>query len=101
MGFYDGPVLLALLDLVKGYPNTAMAYIGIFVVNGAMGNRGLGTALMEELCGYLKSAGVSSVRLAYEKQNPQAARFWTKNGFCAIGEVEHTRRHMVIAERIL
>lgn len=101
VGFYKNERLLAVLDLIDGYPDGQTAYIGFFMVDAARSGRGLGTALIGELCEYLRAAGFSRVRLAYGVNNPQAARFWTKNAFVPLRRVEHSFGQMIAAERDL
>lgn len=93
--------LLAALDLILGYPDETRAYIGFFLVHGAHAGRGLGTAMIGELCAALKDADVQAIRLAYDKSDPRASHFWTKNGFRALCETDHEFGHMVVAEKIL
>lgn len=101
VGYYDGARLAALLDLVAGYPDPDTAYIGLFMVDGTRAGRGLGTSLMEELFAALKAVGFGAVRLGYEKDNPQASRFWQKNGLIAQREAAHAYGTMVVARRAL
>lgn len=101
LGYYDGAGLMAILDLVDGYPTPDTAYLGLFMVDGARSGKGLGTALIGELCEALRQAGFHSVRLAYGKNNSQAARFWIKNGFTPLREVSHRFGTMLVAERRL
>lgn len=101
VGYYDGARLTALLDLVAGYPDARTAFIGFFMVDGTRAGRGLGTALVEELCAALAAEGFGAVQLCYGKGNPQSARFWQKNGFAARGETAHEYGAMVVARRAL
>lgn len=89
LGFFDGGRLLAVLDLIGGYPEADVAFIGFFMVHGDCAGRGLGTGIIGELFAALRAAGFQSVRLAYEKSNPQSKHFWTKNGFRPLREVTH------------
>lgn len=101
VGLYDSDGLVAVLDVVDGFPDASTVFIGFFMINGTKSNKGIGSAVINALCAYLKSEGRSSVRLAYVKENPQAAHFWTKNMFCPIFEVNDERGHLVVGERAL
>lgn len=108
LGFYDGPGghsgrgrLTAILDLITEYPDARTAYIGLFMVDGARAGQGLGTALLGELFAALKAAGFNSVRLCFQKSNPQSGAFWTKNGFSAVKEIPHAYGVMIAAQREL
>lgn len=101
VGYYDGNSLVALLDLVVGYPDSRLAFIGLFMVHGSFSGQGVGTGLVGEICTHLKNEGFAAVRLAYAKDNPQASHFWIKNGFVALSEVRQDGGEYIVAERVL
>lgn len=102
VGFYQDNRLIALLDLIAGYPAQDTAYIGWFILDCTLQGRGLGTAMISELLSALKPAGFRAVRLAYVQNNPQSARFWQKNGFVPSGSpVDTAPRTLQAAERRL
>ena len=98
--FFKG-IRVAVMDLVEGYPEADAAYIGFFMMNAAYQGRGLGSALVGETAAYLKSAGKTSLRLDIDRDNPQSNRFWKKNGFRVIKEVERSGHALLVAERPL
>lgn len=101
LGFYQGASLTALLDLVAGYPEPETAFIGFFMMHGACAGQGAGSALITELARALRDAGFAALQLGYEKSNPQASRFWRKNGFAAQREVAHEYGQIIVARRAL
>lgn len=102
VGFYHEGGLIALLDLITGYPAPGTVYIGWFITDAATQGRGLGTEIISELLSVLKQAGFDTVRLAYVQSNPQSARFWRKNGFLPAGPlVENGPRTLQVMERRL
>lgn len=102
LGFYDGERLLAVMDLLNGYPRENIAYIGFFMVDSSIQKKGIGTSMIAEVCEYLKAAGFYSVQLAWVKGNPQAEHFWIKNHFIKRKETSSSAAESVIlAERIL
>ena len=101
IGFYDGNTMVAIMDLIDGYPAGANAYIGFFMMNKKLQGRQNGSAIIQETCCYLKKAGFAAVRLAIDKGNPQSTHFWKKNGFCVVKEVEQDGGTLLVAERIL
>lgn len=89
VGFYDGERLLAIMDLVLGYPCGNTAWIGLFMVEAREQGRGIGSGIIEECVRFLNNQGYPKIRLAYAKGNPQSERFWVKNGFRRVGnEIE-------------
>ena len=85
LGFYEGEALLAVMDLILGFPNEETAFIGFFMMNKQCQGKGTGTALMEETYACLKEFGFQFVRLCFAKGNPQSEHFWLKNGFARTG----------------
>lgn len=103
LGFYeDGAARpAAILDLITDYPEVRMAWIGLFMVDGARAGKGLGTALLQEILAALQAEGFTVVRLGYQKSNPQSGAFWTKNGFVKQKELAHEYGAMIVAQRSL
>lgn len=87
LGFFDGNRLVALLDLVLGYPNRDTAFIGLFMLEQAYQGKGVGSAIISDYAAYLKRGGFAKLRLAVDQGNPQSLGFWTKNGFTLTGEI--------------
>ena len=86
VGFFGGEKLAAVLDLIVSYPDDSAAFIGFFMTDVQCQNQGVGTRIVTELCRSLKELGYKKVCLGVDKGNPQSRAFWTKNGFCRIGE---------------
>ena len=101
-GYFENDVLIAVLDLITGYPNESTAYIGLFMLDIKVQGQGIGTKIIEELCEYLKNTGFQRVELAWVKGNLQSEKFWIKNNFNAIGErSSNAAEHVIAAEREL
>jgi len=101
LGFYQGKTLVAVMDLVDGYPEKEIAFIGFFMMKKALQGQGLGTAIIEEAAACLKSAGKTAIRLAIDKDNPQSNHFWNKNGFVVLQEVAREGWTLLVAEKAL
>ncbi|BCP60152.1 GNAT family N-acetyltransferase [Streptococcus parasuis] len=101
LGFWDKDQLLAVLDLIDGYPTAELAYIGLFMVDSRLAGQGLGSKVIAELLPRL-ATHFKKVRLGYVESNPQASHFWSKVGFCPTGEVkELAGKTIVLAEYAL
>ena len=100
-GFFDGQELVAIMDLVDGYPKVDIAYIGFFMMNLKFQGKQIGSAIISEVIDYLRSIGKTAVRLAIDKGNPQSTHFWKKNGFEIISEADVNGRTKLVAEKIL
>lgn len=101
VGFYDGDILVAIMDLFDGYPDRDAAFIGFFMMNRQLQGRRIGTSIIQDLCLYLKETGLKRVLLGIDKENPQSNTFWAKNGFSVIWEVEQEKGTILLAEKCL
>lgn len=102
IGFYHENQLIAIMDLINGYPSKSVAFIGFFMTDQSVQSSGVGTGIIQKLCTYLKTLGFYSVQLAWVKGNPQAEHFWLKNGFIKIKETSSTAADSVIlSEKVL
>lgn len=102
VGFYNGERLVAVLDLILGFPNEATAFIGFFMMNAGFQGKGIGTEIVTEVFSYLKNAGFQYVRLGFAKGNPQSEHFWLKNGFARTGvEAENEGYTVVVLQKEL
>ena len=100
-GFFDGGSLVAVMDLIDGYPEDDIAYIGFFMMDIKYQGKKTGTAVIGEVVSYLQSIGKTSVRLAIDKGNPQSTHFWKKNGFEVIREADLNGWTKLVAEKVL
>ncbi len=102
VGYFDGERLIAVMDLIMGFPDETTAFIGFFMTDAAIQNTGIGSGIIEDLCVYLTQIGISKVRLGRVKDNPQAKHFWHKNKFVETGAFYDTDKYTVIvAQRYL
>jgi RimJ/RimL family protein N-acetyltransferase len=81
VGYFDNETLVAVLDLIDGWPSKEVAYIGFFMMNHSYQGKNIGSSIIKELSIYLKSLNVKYLRLAVNDGNPQSLHFWHKNGF--------------------
>lgn len=102
VGYFQDGHLIALLDLIDGFPDSSIAYIGFFMMDRSVSGEGIGSRIISELCEYLASAGARAVRLCWVEGNPQAEHFWKKNGFIETGVKSRREAYTVtVAERKL
>lgn len=101
IGFYQDGDLVAVMDLIDGYPAPEIAFIGFFMVDVRYQGKQVGTAIISELAACLRADGKTALRLAIDKGNPQSTHFWQKNGFRVLSEVERDGWTALVAERTL
>ncbi len=100
-GFFEEDHLLAVMDLISGYPEEETAFIGFFMMHPSCQGRGIGSGLIRDVCAYLKQQGFTKVRLCINQGNPQSSRFWHRSGFRDLYEAERGNETVIIAERNL
>ena len=101
VGFFDAGTLVAVMDLIDGYPDADTAFIGFFMMNKDLQGQGTGTAIVREVLAALRALGYTAVRLGIDKENPQSNHFWRKNGFTVLREAAQERGIVLLAERCL
>ena len=85
VGYYENDALLAVMDLIRGYPDEKTIFIGLFMLRKSAQGRGIGTQIIEEAFDYLRQAGFSYARLGCIKGNIEGERFWKKQLFLPTG----------------
>ena len=101
VGFFDADTLVAVMDLIDGYPDADTAFIGFFMMNKDLQGQGTGTMIVREVLAALRVLGYTAVRLGIDKENPQSNHFWRKNGFTVLREAAQERGIVLLAERRL
>lgn len=89
IGFFDGDILVANMDLILRYPTDDTAFIGFFMTNVLCQNKGVGSGIIGDVCKFLKQFGYKRVRIGVDKENPQSNSFWRKNGFQIVSVNEY------------
>lgn len=96
IGYFDAGRLIAVMDLIDGYPDTRTAFIGFFMTDISVQKRGVGSGIVGGLCAYLRAHGYRAVRLGWVKGNMQSESFWHKNHFVETGVIYETDGYTVI-----
>ena len=97
VGFYEEKRLVALLDLITGYPEKDDAFIGWFMVDGQQQRQGIGSQIFADIRGAMAAQGYDYLSLSCEKENKDAIAFWEAQGFKALKE---TDSHITFAREI-
>lgn len=96
VGYYKEGQLIALLDIIAGYPNEQTVYIGWFMMKKELQGTGIGSNIIEEALLYFKEEKFQSVQLGYVKGNKQSEGFWKKNKFIPVGREKDTGDYTVV-----
>ena len=86
VGFYDDEKLVAILDLITGYPENDDAFIGWFMVDADLQGRGIGSEIFADVRAAMKGQGYDYLSLGCVKDYPEAAAFWQAQGFRPTGK---------------
>ena len=100
-GLYNGPDLVAIMDIIDGFPTENIAYLGFFMMNQKYQGQHVGSAIINEAARYLKGIGKNIIRLVIDKSNPQSTHFWSRNGFVVFREAERNGHILMEADRVL
>lgn len=96
VGFYDESRLIAIADLITGYPDSESAFIGWYVVDGNLQRQGIGSQIFADIRASLKSVGISHISLGCVKENEIAVNFWQGQGFKPANDEKQVGRHTVV-----
>ncbi|ADB29521.1 nuclear protein SET [Kribbella flavida DSM 17836] len=91
LGVFEGNELVAVADLLRGYPDDGFAFIGLLQVHGDRQGCGTGSTAYGLVERYVFEhwAEVRRLRLAVVEMNAErAAPFWRRQGFEPTGEVK-------------
>ena len=96
VGFYDDDErLVAVMDLITGYPESDDAFIGWLMVDGDLQGKGVGSGIFADVRAAMKAAGYDYMSLAVIKKNEEAVKFWESQGFSEDGESVSTEGYEV------
>ena len=103
VGFYgDDGSLVAVLDLITGYPEKDDAFIGWFMVDAELQGQGIGSQLFADIRAAMKGQGYDYLSLGVIKENTEAVSFWEKQGFRFSGrETQRDGRTIAHMERAI
>ncbi|MBR2560105.1 MAG: GNAT family N-acetyltransferase, partial [Firmicutes bacterium] len=97
VGFYDrDDVLVAVMDLITGYPEADDAFIGWLMVDGPMQGKGVGSGIFADVRSALKAAGYDYVSLGCIEENAEAMKFWEAQGFRPTGRKQENEDYTVL-----
>ena len=101
IGFYQKNTMVAVMDLIDGYPAPGIAFIGFFMMRKEFQGNQVGSTIIQEAAAYLKNLGMTSIQLGIDKGNPQSTHFWKKNGFVVKEEIDRGDWTVLLAEKAL
>lgn len=72
--------MIGVADFLMGYPSEDCLYIGLFMLDRAIQNQGIGSDIIQKI---QANTTFSQIRLGVLSENLAALHFWKKHGFIA------------------
>jgi RimJ/RimL family protein N-acetyltransferase len=87
-------------DVIRGYPEEHVAFVGLLLLRDDARGRGIGRAAYEAIERLLREQWpeIRRLRLAVLVQNEAGRRFWERAGFAATGERKPHRMGVLASE---
>ena len=102
LGIYENSELIAILDIVLGYPEKQTAFIGLFMVDTQKQNKGVGTLIISNVLQAFKNLNFQKCSLGVITKNQPAIKFWQKHKFNLTAKIStHEKYDIVFMERNL
>ncbi len=96
VGLYKANKLIAILDLIDGYPEENNAFIDLFMVDVRCQGKGVGQDIIKNLLNTLKIKNYSSLGLGVIDKNKEALSFWKKIGFETTGQIYNNEKYNIV-----
>ncbi len=80
-GYWRDGVLVGCMDLVRGYPEPDIAYLGLLLFGESHQGQGYGVAAMAHISQLARLWGCTKLRLAVIDKNVRGLQFWQRQGF--------------------
>ena len=84
LGFSDASGLVGCAEVLRGYPEPGIAWIGLLLFAEAALGRGFGPAALERVAEQAAAWGCAGLQLGVIETNPRAVAFWQREGFVEI-----------------
>lgn len=80
-GYWKDGALVGCTDLIRGYPEPDIAFLGLLLFSETHQGQGLGVSALEHIANLSRSWGCTALRLAVIDKNERALAFWRREGF--------------------
>ncbi len=98
-GIYLGEQLIGCIDLVRGYPNSSTAMLGLLALSENAQAKGYGSKAYEQLEAVVREwPEIETIRIGVVKTNDQVFSFWKRLGFVDTGIRKPYESGKVISE---
>jgi RimJ/RimL family protein N-acetyltransferase len=98
-GVYSDGVMVGCIDLIRGFPDSITALVGLLLIAESVQGRGIGNRSYHLVENYIRAWGTcTKVRIGVVGTNKAVLRFWNKLGFMPTGEVKPYRYGSVVSK---
>ena len=97
IGFFKDNELIAVMDLIDGYPNNQTYFIGLFMIDIKYQNKGIGSYIIKTMISHTHK----HIRLGCLSNNKEGYAFWSHLGFKDINTVYNKEKdwEIIVMER--
>ncbi len=102
-GYWEDGTLVGCIDLVRGYPDPDIAYLGLLLFARSHQGQGFGVRALEHVMDVARNWQCTALRLAVIDKNTRGLRFWQREGFVELYRKPTTRftGDAIVLERVL
>ena len=90
--------IIAVMDLITGYPDETTVWIGLLLVHGDMQCKKIGSRIAEAVIAAAYATGYKLAQLGVIESNTKAITFWQRHGFDAFRQSDNI---VVMARRVV
>lgn len=94
-GFYDKDNIVAVLDLIEGYPQKLDLYIGLFMVHGDFSKKGIGHFIINEVIEEAKKEKYKNIKLGIVVGNRPSEKFWESFNFLPMNKFSKQENYTI------
>lgn len=101
LGFYIGPDMIGCADVIRSYPTTDCAWIGLLLFSELHRGRGYGRAALTSVIALARKWDCNRIRLATLSTNLHGVAFWRREGFNELHRASYPRfpAELIVMER--
>jgi GNAT superfamily N-acetyltransferase len=81
LGVFAQDGLVGMFDILVGYPEADIAFIGLFLIDPTRRSQGLGAEAYGRVEAWLANMGMRQIQLGVGVNNQKGRRFWEQRGF--------------------
>lgn len=102
LGVYGDGVMVGCIDLIRGFPDSITAFVGLLLIAEPFQGRGIGVRAYHLVENYIRAWGTcTKVRIGVVGTNEAVLPFWKKLGFMPTGEVKPYRYGSVMSKVVI